>query len=254
MSCSCCHTPGECRADRKGFSLDRICCLPNSLGLCQVKTQRRRGESTKVGVDPRAAQAPHAASDSAPRGTRGRAIPRTEILQLEGTPSPCPLAWVSPTTAPLIEHVKPHGLVVHPLILLAAPQFSTGTPPLPHRTVSWWDCASIPLARGGCGPPDTPAPGLRLLDRGGAGWLTPRGGPEPATASASTILPATLSLPFLGLHSPTPLPYFSQSLQGILFWCKSVGDSLSCLQLRNPGQFRAGLQEANGEVGRGSAT
>lgn len=127
----------------------------------------------------------------------------------------------------------------------------------------------LPTATGmkpGCAPPlrSPPEPNLRpsrphsrssgpaqLAAASGfslCGWFPSRGLP-----GGLPPIPAE-SWGFLGLHSPTPLPYFSQSLQGILFWCKSAGDSLSCLQLRNPGQFHAGLHEANGEVGHGSAT
>lgn len=52
----------------------------------------------------------------------GLAIAHTEILQLEGTPSLRPLFQVSPTPAPLVEHVKMHGPTVQ------SPFFSNSIP------------------------------------------------------------------------------------------------------------------------------
>lgn len=113
---------------------------PQITGLMPRQNSRKNKgahHQTKLGLTPpQAAWAPHMPSDSVPRGMRGSVIACMEILTLEGTPSPRPLSWASPTPGLLAEHVKLRPGGAPPPHPLTAPQVHTGTPPLPH----WGGC------------------------------------------------------------------------------------------------------------------
>ena len=178
-----------------------------------------------------------AASDSAPRV---RGIGRRTHGEL--TRDTCSVSHPGTTPTALCEMA---WQVACALLLLTAPQFCTGTPPLPTG-----QCP------GGMSPPPPPQPPARhraglanrtcLLrgsvprppDRRGAGPVHLVGSPLPA----STILPAGLSLPFPGtchqFFSCFSLDHTSGFSSAV-----SAGGSPSFLHLRNPGQFHGGLQE-----------